>query len=104
MNKYEEVEKYGLNTRDKKYLLRYLSGEKLTPMQTIHAKCYECQGYCADGKNDCGIEDCPNYPYFRYNPHRIVTKKILTERERAEIGERFKKAKKARTEIEVVKG
>ena len=41
MTRLEEVEKYGLNTRDKKYLIAHLSGENLTPTQAIHAKCYE---------------------------------------------------------------
>ena len=44
MTRYEEVEEYGLKTSDKKHLLNYLAGEKLTPMQAIHAKCYECMG------------------------------------------------------------
>lgn len=90
MNRYEEVEKYGLNTRDKKYLLRHLSGEKLTPMQTIHALCYSCMGYFADGKIDCGIKECPAYPLMRYNPNRSVKKRILSEDERRVLGERAK--------------
>jgi hypothetical protein len=96
MNRYEEVEKYGLQTRDKKYLLKHLSGEKLTPMQAIRAKCYECMGYFIDGKHDCEIKYCPNYPFFRFNPHRLTIKKELTDEERVKIGERFKKVREAK--------
>ena len=94
MTRHEEVEKYGINTRDKKYLLAHLSGEKLTPTQAVHAKCYECMGYYADGKVDCGISDCPLYQFHRYNPHRIVKKKNLTDEQRKEMGERLRRAKK----------
>jgi hypothetical protein len=94
MTRLEEVEKYGLNTIDKKHLLAHLSGEKLTPMQTIHSKCYECMGYYVDGKADCGIETCPNYPMMRYNPHRIVKKRNLTDEQRKELSIRFKNIKR----------
>ena len=94
MTRLEQVEKYGLNTRDKKYLIAHLSGEKLTPTQAIHAKCYECMGFYADGKADCGIETCPNYPMMRYNPHRIVQKRILTDEQRKELSNRFKNIKR----------
>jgi len=93
MNRLEEVEKYGLNTRDKKYLLSHLSGEKLTPTQAIHAKCYECMGCYADGKADCGISDCPLYPFMRYNPNRKINKRILTDKQRRDLSIRFKKNK-----------
>ena len=94
MTRLEQVEKYGLNTRDKKYLIAHLSGEKLTPTQAIHAKCYECMGFYADGKADCGIETCPNYPMMRYNPHRIVKKRNLTDEQRKELSIRFKNIKR----------
>ena len=37
MNRLEEVEKHGIATRDKKYLIAHLSGDRLTPMQAIGA-------------------------------------------------------------------
>jgi len=88
----EDVEKHGLATVDRKYLLAFLFGEKLTPMQTIHARCYECMGGYADGKQDCGVEDCPNYPYMRYNPNREVKKRVLSDEQRKVLGDRFKKS------------
>ena len=91
LTRYEEVERYGLKTQDKKYLLKHLEGGKLTPMQTIYAKCYECQNCFADGKLDCGLDSCPNYPYFRFNPHRITVKKKLTDKRRGELRARLKK-------------
>ena len=99
MTQYERVEKYGLKTQDKKHLLRYLSGEKLTPMQTIRAKCYECMGYYVDGKEDCKIEDCPNYPYMRFNPSRTVVKKKLIGDALVKAQERMKGMRKKRVSI-----
>ena len=98
MTRLEQVEKYGLNMRDKKYLIAHLSGETLTPTQAINAKCYECMGLYADGKMDCKIPECPAYPYMRYNPDRIVKKRVLTDEQREALRDRFKKrlAKKRR--------
>ena len=76
--RYHEVITYGLATTDRKHLLNHLGGEKLTPMQAIHAKCYECSGYYADGKADCGISTCPLYPYHRYNSERITRIRNIT--------------------------
>lgn len=97
MNRYEMIERDGLNTKDKKYLLRYLAGEKLTPMQTIYAKCYECMGFYIDGKEDCGVEDCPNYPHMPYNPDRTIVKKKMSDEQRVKASERFKKTVLHRT-------
>ena len=95
MTRYEQIEKNGLKTRDRKYLLKYLSGEKLTPMQTIRAKCYECMGGFQDGKVDCGIDTCPNYPYMPFNPYRTIGNRNLTAKSRGEIRERLEKGRKA---------
>jgi len=97
MTIFEEVEKYGLTTVDKKYLLKHLCGEKLTPMQTIHAGCYACMGYYVDGKVDCCIPDCPNYPFMRYNPNRRANKRVLTDKQRKDLGVRFKKNSKVKS-------
>ncbi len=61
--KIEEIEKYSRRVKGKSQLLKYLSGERLTPRQAIIAKCYECCGYCVDGIEICTIENCPLYPY-----------------------------------------
>jgi len=63
-------------------------------MQAIRSKCYECTLGYADGKVDCGLSNCPLYQFHRYNPHRIVKKKNLTDEQRREMGERLRKAKK----------
>lgn len=46
--------------------LRYLNGETLTYMQAVHAKCAECCGGYADGRQDCGIPACPLYQFMPY--------------------------------------
>ncbi|MCC8194794.1 MAG: hypothetical protein LIP28_09145 [Deltaproteobacteria bacterium] len=46
--------------------LRYLNGEKLTHKEAVHAKCAECCGGYADGRQDCGIPACPLYQFMPY--------------------------------------
>ena len=37
--------------------------KKLTPIQTIRAKCLDCSGQQYKEVRLCLITDCPNYPY-----------------------------------------
>ena len=90
MTRYEEVEEYGRKMLGKKYLLNYLAGSRLTPMQAIYATCYECMGYFADGGMDCKIEDCPNYPFMRFNPHRRTAKRKAKAETVVEAGVKLK--------------
>lgn len=51
-------------------LKRHLAGERLTLGQAVRAKCAECMCNYTDGRNDCGLKECPLYPYHPYNPSR----------------------------------
>lgn len=51
-------------------LKRHMAGETLTLAQAVRAKCADCCGNYADGRNDCGLKECPLYPYHVYNPAR----------------------------------
>ena len=53
-------------SRGKFYLLKYLSGERITKGQAIIAKCAECCAGYQDGRVDCGINTCPLYGYMPY--------------------------------------
>lgn len=92
LKRYEMIERDGAKARGRKELLKYLNGEKLSPTQTILAKCYECCNYFRDGRLDCGVDACPNYAYMPYNPNRPKRTRNLTAEQRAEVRERFKKA------------
>lgn len=50
----------------RKELAKHLQGKRTTPQGAMRAKCYECMGYYADGAVDCGIQDCPIYPWMPY--------------------------------------
>jgi len=52
MTTLETVTKYGTESSGKKYLIRYLKGEKVTLKQAVLGKCCDCMGYYADGRND----------------------------------------------------
>lgn len=45
---------------------RHLEGKKQGPVQAIKAKCFTCMGGWADGRTDCGMEQCPLYPWQPY--------------------------------------
>lgn len=63
----ENINNIGKNFKGKRDLLSYLNGKKLTPIRSIRAHCYQCMGYFSDGKDDCGIQACPLYPYMMFN-------------------------------------
>lgn len=90
---YETIENTGTLAKGKKELLKYMDGEDLTLRQSVHAKCYECMGCFVDGKEDCKIEECPLYPWMPYNPNKIMSRRNLTDEQRAEVGERLKRAR-----------
>ena len=70
--------------RGRKEILKHLAGEKVTTREAIHAKCYDCMGFYADGRVDCGIETCALYSYSPYGS-KPAAKRVVSEeaRERA---------------------
>ena len=53
----------------KKYLIKYLKGERLTIGQAVQAMCHDCHGG-EFGRVDCEQVHCPLYPWHmnRVNP------------------------------------
>jgi len=90
MNRYEEIDRHGKLAIGKKELLRYLSGEKITLAQMIKAKCYECMGTYADGKNDCEMKDCPLYARMPYREGGVAPVKIMSKETKKKLGDRMK--------------
>ena len=66
MNSPLRVPKNGVVAKGKRELEAYLRGEKLTPLQILFAKCYECMCGYVDGRMDCEINSCPNYSRMPY--------------------------------------
>ncbi len=62
----KQIKKYGKSAQGRSFLIKHLQGKKLTPLQAIAAKCYDCMGYYVDGTVDCGVKDCPLYPFMPY--------------------------------------
>lgn len=60
------IKKFGLKAIGRKEICAHLNGEHLTRGEAILAKCYECNGYYADGKADCKIPVCPLYGFMPY--------------------------------------
>jgi len=48
---------------------KYTRGGKLTRMQSMKAKCFECNGEEASGV-DCDVPTCALYPYSPYRGRR----------------------------------
>lgn len=62
-----EIEKWGIAAQGRSEIIAHLSGIRLTRDRAIRAKCYDCMGYFADGKDDCRQADCPLYPFMPYS-------------------------------------
>jgi len=58
----------GLGSSD---MTKYLEGEVLSPRKSIRAKCADCMGDYADGRESCENKNCPLFPYMPYNPNRV---------------------------------
>lgn len=44
----------------------------------IYGKCYDCTGFQADGYEDCGMNDCPLYPYRLKQPVGRTSKDLAS--------------------------
>lgn len=71
----------GSNAKGSKELKKHNGGGVLTRRQAIYAKCYDCMGRYADGKNDCDVSRCPLYSYMPYRGKKrgIGVEKEVTE-------------------------
>ena len=87
----KQVEEHGTMTAAKSLYLKYLRGEVLTPMQTIRCKCYDCMGFCADGKLDCKVPLCPIYAFMPYRDDKPKReKRVVTEEQKQSFLSRMK--------------
>lgn len=74
------IRKHGKTARGQKELIRHLQGEQLSLKQAVYAHCYDCTGFFADGKVDCGMKHCPLHPVMAYNPNRLKqSKRTMSE-------------------------
>ncbi len=48
-------------------LLAHMHGKTTSRSEAMKAKCFECCNGYIDGKVDCGIKDCPLYPWMPFN-------------------------------------
>ena len=69
-DKIKSIRQYGKLAKGQRYLINYLQGKRLTMQQAIHANCYECMGYFADGKLDCRMPKCPLHKFMPYNAEK----------------------------------
>lgn len=79
MEKLKSIDKYGKQAKGRKELIAHLEGERLTLRQMIHAKCYDCMGYFADGRVDCNIPECALYPVMIYRKGDKYRTKTLSD-------------------------
>ncbi len=66
----KSIRKHGKTAKGQKELIKHLSGERLTLKKAVHAHCYSCMGFFADGKVDCMMKHCPLHPFMAYNQNR----------------------------------
>lgn len=77
------------SAKGKRSLLKYASGERITPTEAIRAKCYDCQAYYEDisSVRDCAVKDCPLYPFHPYSSDKTQNKPAMDMKDRIERGE-----------------
>lgn len=56
----------GMTGKGSTQLAAYLAGKRLTQRGAILAKCCDCMANYADGRRDCGMAECPLYPWMPY--------------------------------------
>lgn len=88
-----EVARYGIKARGKKETLKHLTGKRLSPLQAIYAKCFECMGYYSDGKMDCQVPSCPLYPFMPYQEGSRRLVKSVSEETREAMKKRMAKVR-----------
>lgn len=78
-----EVSKQGAGRSE---YLRFLRGERISILAAVKAKCFDCCAYFEDGREDCGVEDCPLYPWMAYGKaRRERPKRELSEAQKANL-------------------
>ena len=75
----KQIREHGMMAKGKFELIRHLEGSELTRGQAIRAKCYECCGFCADGKFDCMITSCPLHGFMPYRGRKVADEVIEIE-------------------------
>jgi len=65
-----EIKRYGKIAKGRQELIKHLEGGRLTLKQAVNARCYDCCGYYADGKQDCKLLRCPLHPFMAYNENK----------------------------------
>ena len=66
----KQVKRIGVEAQGRRELVKYLEGKKISRKEAMSAFCYECQGYCKDGRVDCENVNCPMYPYMPYSKNK----------------------------------
>jgi len=89
----KDIRRQGKTARGQKELLKHLQGERLTLKQAVNAYCYDCAGFFADGKVDCGLKHCSLHPFMAYNENRLkkTNNRKLTDdnKEKLQAGRRW---------------
>jgi hypothetical protein len=66
--------------RGVKMLQDHARGRKLTLKGAVLAKCTECMAYWLDGKQDCGMDLCPLYPWQPFRKTVDATNRGVPEK------------------------
>lgn len=60
-----------------KELKKHLEGKRITQRQAIKAKCFDCMGGYADGRENCEIPTCSLYGFMPYRSGKKSPKTAL---------------------------
>lgn len=92
----------GATAKGQKELLAYLNGDKTFLAGAVKAKCYDCNGYYSDGRDDCAVPLCPLYPFHPYNPNRRRGTAVpMSDEQKAAAAERLRSYHKIKSKVEI---
>ncbi len=88
------IKKHGSTARGKRELIAFLKGETLTMKESILANCYQCTGFCLDGRKDCEVEGCPLHVFMPYRRGGAIKVRKVSEETKA----KMRKAREQKTQ------
>jgi hypothetical protein len=90
---------YGVKAQGQAELIRFERGEEISRHDAIVAKCYECNNWYTDGKEDCLIHSCPLHGYMPYNKNKYKGKPATEEQKQrlAQAREKWQQSNRVKT-------
>lgn len=68
--KLANIKKFGNKAIGQRAYIRYLEGKRLSILDSVKSKCYDCSSYFCSGLMSCNVDSCHLFPWMPYNEDR----------------------------------